>query len=377
MNALPQPILLIGYTARMLAELAVRAGYAVTALDYFGDSDLRALGPGRSLLRDFADKAYSPRALVAASRQVEAPSVVYGASFENHPELVEALSTRRLLLGNTPATLRRVRDPFELAQVLRADGFVFPQTYGASAPPAPQPRRWLWKPTRGGGGTHVRWVTDAIAREGIVQEFVAGMVGSFTFIANGRESIVVGVSEQLMGLPEFGAQDFRWCGNLSPPRLPDDDVRRIWDQAHDIARCLTSAFGLRGANGVDFVWRDQRIWTIEVNPRPSAALELFDAQYDTRLFDWHVRACLQQAWPDKVFAMPDHAVGKAVVFAASDLVVGDTQHWHAQGIRDVPHPHEAVQRGHPICTVLARAATPEQCLTQLRAKADLVRQSSA
>ena len=88
----PQPILLTGFTARMLAELAVRAGYSVLALDYFGDSDLQALCPSVSLLRDFAGKAYNPAALAEAATALDAPAVVYNASFENHPALVAQLA---------------------------------------------------------------------------------------------------------------------------------------------------------------------------------------------------------------------------------------------------------------------------------------------
>ncbi|MFN8459080.1 MAG: hypothetical protein U0401_31270, partial [Anaerolineae bacterium] len=73
------PILLAGVTARMLAQLAVRAGYEVVALDYFGDADLQAICPGRSLLRDF-DPPYSPTALVEAARTIDAPAVVYTAN---------------------------------------------------------------------------------------------------------------------------------------------------------------------------------------------------------------------------------------------------------------------------------------------------------
>src|SRR5689334_12636326 len=142
---------------RMLAELAVRAGYAVTALDYFGDSDLRALSPSLSLLRDFEGKSYNPTTLTKAAWTIAAPAVAYSASFENHPKLVAQLAEGRTLLGNPPAVLERVRDPLQLAAALQAGGFRFPETVVADADTARDPRRrWLWKPLRGGGGTGVR-----------------------------------------------------------------------------------------------------------------------------------------------------------------------------------------------------------------------------
>ena len=381
------PILLIAYTARMLAKLARRANYEVIALDYFGDRDLRVLCPGRSLLRDYADKAYSPRALLSAARQMDAAAVVYGASFENHPDLVDQLAASRLLLGNTSDTLRRVRDPIELMQVLREGGFAYPQTYmveanlvgvnGAGASPTAflqdDAPGWLWKPLRGGGGTHVTWADKATNHSGVHQQYIEGVPCSFAFVANGTHARVIGLTEQLIGTPEFGASGFRWCGNLSPPRVDAAALQAMWAEAQAIAARLTTAFGLHGINGVDFIWHADRIWTIEVNPRLSASLELFDMAYAAPVFDWHVRGCLGQELPD-IGVLSTRAFGKAVIFASTNVTTGDTQFWANHDLCDIPHDHEHILRDHPICTALVEEETADACLTTLHARADLVRQ---
>src|SRR5262245_18583105 len=127
MSSQAQPILLVGLTVRMLAELAGQAGYPVTALDYFGDADLRALYPSRSLLRD-EGSAYSVTALVNAASSMAAPAVVYSANLENYPAEVARLSQGRQLLGNSPETLAQVRNPARLAAALQVGGFAFPET---------------------------------------------------------------------------------------------------------------------------------------------------------------------------------------------------------------------------------------------------------
>lgn len=373
--AVPQPILLIGFTGRLLAELAVRAGFRVTALDYFGDLDLRALCPSLSLRHDFGGQAYSAAALAAAARAVQAPAVVYGASFENHPALVAELAAGRLLLGNTPETLARVRDPFELARALRDGGFSVPATHPAEAAPSPSGgRRWLWKPLASGGGHAVRaWTGGPAPAGGVLQERLSGMVGSAAFVADGRRARLLGLTEQLVGRRAFGAARFRYCGNLCPPRLPAAERRALARQALAVVSRLTAVFGLRGVNGLDFVWRRGRLWTLEVNPRPTAALELLDPGRPGALFTAHVRGCLGRLPPP--LALPSRpARGKAVLFAPAQVRAGDTRAWAARGRRDVPHPGETIDRGHPICTVLAAAATPEACLAALRRAARAVRQ---
>ncbi len=375
-----QPILLVGYSMRMLAELAVRAGYAVTALDYFGDSDLRALSPSLSLLRDFGGKSYNPTTLTKAARTLAAPSVAYSASFENHPALVAQLAEGRTLLGNPPAVLERVRDPLQLAAALRAGGFNYPETVVAQPDTSLDPnRRWLWKPLRGGGGTGVRRASAGAGRNattpGVFQERLDGLVCSAAFVADGRRAVLLGLTEQLVGRRAFGVSGYRYCGNLLPPRLPPAAMRRMLREARALADHLTAAFGLRGVNGVDFVWHQGRLWTIEVNPRPSASLELMDSGYNIRVFDAHVRAFsgelpafdLERAWAHTP------AMGKAILFTTPAVRAPDTSDWFARGLRDVPHSGEAIGRGHPVCTLLVSAATPAACLRGLRAKAAQVR----
>lgn len=371
-----QPILLVSLTARMLAELAVRAGYDVLALDYFGDADLQALCPSRSLRYDYG-QAYSPAALVQAARDWAAPAVVYGASFENQPAQVTRLAQGRQLLGNPPETLRQIRRPDRLAAALQAGGFVFPETFTALANRTRDPaRRWLWKPLHSGGGHSIRfWGNGRQPAGGILQEYLTGLVGSISFVADGRQAVVLGLTEQLAGSRFFGATGFRYAGNLIPPRLPADELTALLAEAQALANYLTQTFRLRGLNGLDFIWHQGRVWTLEVNPRPSASLELIDTAYQLRVFDVHVRSFTGQLPHFNLAQAMRHgpAAGKAILYAVQNVNVGDTGRWFAQGIRDVPRPVECIEPGHPICTLLATGTTATACLQDLQAQAGQVR----
>jgi predicted ATP-grasp superfamily ATP-dependent carboligase len=58
-------------------------------------------------------------------------------------------------------------------------------------------------------------------------------------------------------------------------------------------------------------------------------------------------------------------VGKAIVFARRDVVVGDTSAWLDRPadleIRDIPHPGERIAAGRPVCTVLAGGSDSTVC----------------
>jgi predicted ATP-grasp superfamily ATP-dependent carboligase len=325
----------------MLADLARRDD--VIAFDLFGDLDLRAAR---------VVKRRSLAALVNAAVEEAPAAVVYGAGFENHPRLVERLAERHTLLGNPAGTLRAVRDPARLGAALGE--LPYPRTTVT----APSSGRWLRKPLRGGGGVRVReWRGGALHAGTFLQERIDGVVCSAAAVGDGRDAVVLGLTEQLVGQRAFGARGHRWCGNLVPPRVP---VPR--DEAQAICSRLAGAFGLRGLFGVDFVWDGERAWTVEVNPRPTASLEAIEAAYGVRVFD-----------APEVVDEPARAAGKAVLFATEDVEIGDSERWLERGVRDVPHPGERIAAGRPVCTVVATAGSPQDVLATLEEDAARLR----
>ena len=370
-----EPILLVAVSARMLAELAVRAGHEAVALDRFGDLDLQRLCPSVSVLRDLGGRG-GMAALVEAAEEIQAPSVIYGAGLENKPELVARLATGRQLLGCPPETLERVRDPATLGASLREAGLAYPLTFAPSDAQgrAERSARWLRKPLRGGGGRGVReWRGGALHGDVVVQEHISGLACSAAAVADGRSATVLGMSEQLIGQRGFGARGYAWCGNLVPPRLGDAQRRALAAAARAICSHLALAFGLRGLFGVDLVWDGERAWVVEVNPRPTGSLECVEAAHDVGVFAAHLDGCGGRLPSPPPAQAPRRAAGKAILFATRDVRVGDTRDWPARGIRDVPHPGERIAAGAPICTLVSVQESPDAVLADLEARAVALR----
>ena len=369
-------ILIIGVSTRAIAESAVRSGYQIAALDAFGDMDSKRLGECYSLKRDF-HTSFSAAALYAASRQLAFDAVVYTSNLENHPKVVQSLAGSHPVIGNSAETLARVRHWPTLFTTLAGAGFRVPQmVYDGDGRPVDPARKWLRKPIRGGGGHGITfWRDGAPSGPGfMLQEHISGVACSASFIANGRECVVVGLTEQLIGLPEFGAHDFRYCGNLLPleaVRTPSAG-RAILRQVQRMAALITREFGLVGANGMDFVLSDGEVCLLEINPRYSASMELIERAYGLPIFDLHVRSVLDGELPEfdltaRLAEGSFHA--KSILFAERDAVTPDTTRWLESGIRDVPLQGERLAHGAPICTVLAHEATRDACFAALVARA--------
>ncbi len=93
-------ILIVGVSARGLAESAVRSGlgHRIVAVDYFGDFDLQLLCENRSIKRDLG-LPYDVRHLITASRDLTFDALAYVANLENHPSAVEMLASRKNVIG--------------------------------------------------------------------------------------------------------------------------------------------------------------------------------------------------------------------------------------------------------------------------------------
>ena len=330
---------MVAVSARMLAQLAVADGYEVTALDRFGDVDLRAVAPGAT--------APSNDGLAALAADIDADAVVYGAGLENRPDLVRVLADGRELLGTPAELLEAVRDPWAVGAAARAAGARAPVTRApGGVPETPVRDRWLRKPRRGGGGQGVKgWRGGEMRPTEILQRRISGMSCSAVAIGDGVGAVVLGITEQLH-LPH----GFRWRGNLTPPRLPEAQCAELDGQLRAVCAEIAGRFGVRGAFGVDAVWDGRHAWVLEVNPRPSASLELFGPGS----FEAHVRGARGLGLPAAgVAPARSCAAVKLVLFAERTLCAPDPGWWPAGLVRDVPHGGETIARGAPVCTLVS------------------------
>lgn len=374
-------VLVVGVSVRALAESAVRAGYRVTAVDAFGDLDLEARADLIALRADRASATrFGPRAVVRRARGIACDAVVYAAGFENHPRAVRALAEMRPLWGNPPGVLRRVRDPLGLARTLHARGFAVPAARGGAGGRAVAPgTRWLLKPRASGGGHRIKsWRAGAARRlppGTYLQEWIPGTAGSIVFAADGIRAVPLGLSRGLAGERRFGASGFRYCGNILVGAGEADPAgeAELYDRATAVAAAVTADFGLVGVNGLDFVARGGVPYVLEVNPRYTASMELVERAFGFSIFDVHARACVG-VLPDfdlaAARAVPG-AIGKAVLYARRDVMLGDTRPWlEDDTVRDIPHPGERIPRGRPVCTVFARGRDAATCYDALVRRAE-------
>ena len=358
-------VLLVGVVTREMAQSAVAAGYEVISLDYFGDSDQPASAEVFSLTRDFS---YEPdlRNLAAAAKTLtgRVDRIVVGAGLENEPALWE-IGRSDIYWTNSAISVQKVRDPRLLAELLGGTGMQFPRTILPGGQ-LPSQGAWLVKDGRHSGGLGVReWDGKTPLEENeILQEKIDGRLMSACFLANGRQSRLIGISYQYAGVPELGAPPFAWCGNVAPCRDPG-----LEDLIACTAQMMTGENGLAGVNGMDFILQDSVPYLLEINPRWMGSMELFERLYGVNMFQLHVEAC-QGRLPEGLPSMENGRVlGKGILYAEQDTMMGDTTGWKEFGIADIPHSSEKIPAGAPVCTVFSEGKDGNLCWKEVVKKA--------
>ncbi|NLI91658.1 MAG: ATP-grasp domain-containing protein [Peptococcaceae bacterium] len=403
-------ILLAGVSVRALIESAVASGYTVTGLDFYGDADACWRGKTMSITQDFGLKP-TVKNLLDVAKTIPCYAFIYTSGPENTPSELDFWERQGSLKGNGVLTLNEVRNPWRLKECLENIGAKMPVFCSANQwDYSDDGKKWLIKPLNRGGGHGIKELPVSIEkakalisdlpqpRQNIVEEYIAGIPGSVTFLANGKEAWLLGTSRQLITRGGAG-QHFLYSGNIVPLDLNGTISSRIFMKKILMSVTqLTKVFGLKGINTLDFIVNAEGVWILELNPRWSASVELIERVLGQRLFPYHLTACegvdmtqtIQRlrAQPKRAALVYDHMTkcnripnfrGKQIVFSRNSNLITNydgrkLRYLYLQGVRDLPRTGTLIEKGQPLCTVLAAGKSDQDCSQKLQAKAEWVQQ---
>ena len=369
-------VLIVGASARSAAQSAVRAGLRPICADAFADEDLRAVA-------DVLPVSSFPQDLPEAALRAPPCPWMYTGALENRPLIVEAISARRTLWGNPPESLALVRDPLQAQRVLHEAGLPTAAVRTQSNPP-PADGTWLIKPVCGASGRGIKtWRGTASAtlhEPHFFQKRIEGLPCSAVFVATRDRAHLVGLSRQRIGDRLLNAASFAYCGS-SGPIFFDATITRQIEQTSDV---VTRWARLRGLFGIDLVFDGTAAVPIEINPRYTASVEIFEHAYNVALLDWHRRACstynepggstaVDQFLDAQIQAMGDTSrppkfVEKAILFADRSMVTPSLEHLafrRSAGlftlVADRPRLGTPIAAGRPICSLMVIGPDEDAC----------------
>jgi predicted ATP-grasp superfamily ATP-dependent carboligase len=348
-------LLIAAVSARSLAQAARRAGFVPLAVDFFADTDAQELAHACRKAGGKIERGFRPENLLRALEELaeQAPSpvlgLIYGAGFENRPELLRLIAKRWPVLGNEPSTVNRIKSPEIFFTELDRLGVPHPVTLTQRPPSAVG---WLAKRHGGAGGSHIAPLRLAKRRADVYyQERVLGRAVSALFVGNGTEARVLGFSEQWTAPSSKSL--WRYGGAVRPATLSSSVARRMTFAVAQVAR----AFHLKGLGSADFLVNGDDALLLEINPRPGATLDIFDCGAKP-LLRLHLEAVREAKLPPRAFKFQD-AMASAIVYAEHGGAAPPEMVWPAW-TADRPKSSEWIDKNRPICTVWARSGTKAQ-----------------
>ena len=346
-------LLIVASSGRALAASAARSAQPVVVLDLYNDLDTRALSVSSRAVAS-SNGRFDAQRLLAAAAELCPPErcagFVYGSGLEARTGLLRKLARNRTLYGNEPDTVALVKDPARFFALLDELHIDHPAT---RLEPPDHVEGWLIKRTGAAGGSHVRHARKChrARLRRYFQRYQHGRTLSALFAADGTQAQVLGFNEQWTA-------DVPWCarycygGAVTCTDVPPT----IEAEIAQIASRLVAETALKGINGLDFILDGDRVFVLEVNPRPTATIELYDGDVDGGMLALHIRACGGEL-PSQ--PRPNGARAHAIVYAVAALRVPLHIDWPAWCM-DLPEAGTTVPVGAPVCSVHAEAETAIQ-----------------
>lgn len=443
----------MGASCRAAAQCAKRTGRPIVAIDLFGDRDL--FEAARTYVVDRLDAAAdlctqtSSNPAISQSEGIESQSptvdgLLLAGGMENCPDVVDSLIARGYVAGASGVCIRELRNlnnwmrwsvqamlPMPTTRISPAlcgqDSADIPVSSNAPAESMPsQTERWLIKSCSSAGGLGVMSESDvciesnrsfAVPNMHYLQRYVHGISMGVTFLATGRETLVVGVTESWGDKDAWGPTEFIYRGNVGPV-VPS---AIIYDRLVQFGTRVANETGVRGLWQADFVVDGDEWYLLEINPRWTAGMEVIDLCSPISLIEVHFKciharetfditpsqreqltaACDPNAKGNNASDLSDGVsskstsrvrpmVGKLVVYADHDVVPTQEilEHWWSQRwdgnhnqlstktyLADIPNSTSPIPRGQPILTCMTGGADRDAILGRLNLVANFIRDS--
>jgi uncharacterized protein len=344
-------IVIAAKSARMLAQAGRNAGMQPLVIDLWGDQDTRLYAEDIQLIPSM-DEAYFRPALEYFISKYLATHAVYGSGFEQHPASLKFMQERLVLLGNHPQVFDRLQDKPAFFSLLEHLGIPYPEV---SFHTPKHEASWLVKPTQGQGGVGIRRhrCNEKTGQSSYWQKFQEGELLSVLFLADGKRSQIVGFNQQwTISLNE--KDEFIFSGIINSTGVTDQQKQQITGWVRQLVLCLS----LKGLNSLDFIQHGQQTYVLEINPRPPASMQLYDAN----LFARHIKACQGELLDFQLSQTGFSAY--QIIYAQQDTKIPDGFEW-PKNVVDIPIVDSIISKGQPICSIIASGKGPNEVLGQL------------
>ena len=357
-------IVIAAISCRAYVRAAVDAGFEVIALDAFADVDTKALAK-KVIQIDVNHGQFDAEQLLSALteltldqlKSIDCVGFAYGAGFEAQPELLNKIARIMPVIGNNSDVIAQCKQPQSFFALCDLFEMPYPQTLFSKPTNS---LNWLQKKVGASGGAHIKALLPinleplslqalnvALKPSVYYQQKQAGTPISCLFLADGINAMILGFNEQWCS-PTL-LFPYRFGGAVSHAAISTISMQKLTD----FITAITKKLALKGLNSCDCIVQNDDVFMLEINPRLSATMDLYQAKR-VNLLAFHVASCLGQLdeWP----VADKQSRAMQVIYANKIAKVPLGMDW-PEWVCDIPQPNSVIPMGMPICSVMAEART--------------------
>jgi methenyltetrahydromethanopterin cyclohydrolase len=342
-------ILIVASSARLLAQLIRKEGVSPLAIDSFTDVDTQKSTLEAIKVGDLSI-VHVKEAISILSQRHCITHVIYGSGLERHQDTLKYLEQNFIVVGNSVDVFSAVQNKVCFFKKLKQHHISYPET---SFHPPGNEKNWLVKPLFGEGGIGIKkYGGESI--DCYWQKYCAGTPRSVLFIAKRAEYKIIGFHKQFTA--QINDHQFVFAGVINQPEINSIIIQAL----KKILDNLVVEFALKGINSLDFIEKNSQCYVLEINPRPSASLNL----YNSSLLSEHINSSTKGGG---ALAPPDSRKEKAlsfyraykILFAEKDITISNQIVWPLW-VLDIPCEGSIINTGDPICSIIAGGKNEQQ-----------------
>ena len=385
-----EKLLLIGIDTRSMLNSALKLDYTVFSTSYFSTSDTPTIKNQKIILKEeidescgiFEDKFDSRHILEISKDYIDEVDYIIPISGVSPRDF--SRQDRKKILGTTDVGdiedkfrfYKRIKNEFQTPMTFRVidmdEAFEINDSYPDT--------KFILKPVKGSGGYDINLLDNDIdiefnGNEFILQEYVNGINLSSSILASKNDSKTI-MTSRLLTINDFEKNNsFIYAGNILP--LTEESIMSDAGNADEIrsemvetSQDLTREFNLLGSNGVDFIFNENGLYVIEINPRIQGTFECVEISLGINMLDAHIKACLGE-----IIEIP-----KAKCYAYKKIIYSPTrmryENLGLDNIFDLPHQGSITEKSQPLLTIIDKDTDFEKLYEKVELTSEKVNQLS-
>jgi methenyltetrahydromethanopterin cyclohydrolase len=352
-------LLIIANSARMLAQAARDSGLIPFVIDCYGDVDTQNLAEHYQQVTSLSIADLRPA--IEFFKQQNVTQLIYGSGFEQHSDSLIFLAQHFQILGNSPNTFIALQNKRDFFQSLKQLNIYHPEVCFTRPNNCDN---WLVKPQHSQGGLNIQQLSNFnannVTEAHYYQRYIKGESLSVLFLANGKKAHVIGFNQQFT--TQLGKQPFVFAGIINHAELSIQQKQLLTFWVNQ----LSQFYGLRGLNSLDFILCNNVCYVLEINPRPPASMQLYDAD----LLSAHIHSTDLPGFKNLEGLNPSYKAYQ-ILYAQKPTRISEQIQW-LDGCVDLPQSGAIIDTWHPICSIIASNKNLSALMRDLKLKKHLI-----